>query len=50
MSEERDQEREQSFDAIFDEKGFVPSKTPNGSVFDPETGEVSFQTLGDECV
>ena len=41
---------ETEIDAFFDEHGFMPSKTPNGSVFNPETGEVSYQATGDEVV
>lgn len=37
-------------DAFFDDKGFVPSKTPNGSTFNPDTGEVTQQCIGDETV
>tara|TARA_R100001463_G_scaffold11656_3_gene32494 strand:- start:27874 stop:28320 length:447 start_codon:yes stop_codon:yes gene_type:complete len=40
----------EEIDAFFDEKGFVPSSTPNGSVFNPDTGEVSYQATGDETV
>lgn len=40
----------EDIDAFFDEKGFVPSSTPNGSVFNPSTGEVSYQATGDETV
>ena len=40
----------EEIDAFFDEKGFVPSSTPNGSVFNPSTGEVSYQAIGDETV
>jgi|TARA_R100001594_G_scaffold139432_4_gene183830 hypothetical protein len=46
MSEEHDQ----NIDAFFDEHGFTPTKTPNGSKFNPATGEVSYQSLGDETV
>ena len=48
MSEEHDK----NVDSFLDDHGFVPSKTPNGSVFNPETGEVSYevQSLGDECI
>ena len=31
---------ESEIDAFFDEHGFVSSKTPNGSTFNPQTGEV----------
>ena len=41
---------EEEIDAFFDEKGFIPSKTPNGSIFNPETGEVSYQSLGEDTV
>ena len=41
---------EEEIDAFFDEHGFMPSKTPNGSVFNPDTGEVSYQSTGDEEV
>ena len=41
---------EGGIDAFFDEHGFVPSKTSKGGTFNPETGEVTFQTVGDECV
>jgi len=41
---------EEEIDAFFDEKGFIPSKTPNGSIFNPETGEVSYQSLGEDAV
>ena len=41
---------ETEIDAFFDEHGFMPSKTPNGSVFNPDTGEVSYQSTGDEVV
>lgn len=40
----------EDIDAFFDEKGFVPSSTPNGSVFNPSTGEVSYQAIGDETI
>ena len=48
MSEEKSTE----IDAVFGDNGFTPSKTPNGSVFNPETGEVNYevQSLGDECI
>jgi hypothetical protein len=48
MSEEKRTE----IDAVFGDNGFTPSKTPNGSVFNPETGEVNYevQSLGDECI
>jgi hypothetical protein len=43
---------DENIDAFFDEHGFVPSKTPNGSTFNPSTGEVSYneQSIGDEVV
>ena len=41
---------ESEIDAFFDEHGFMPSKTPNGSTFNPDTGEVSYQATGDEVV
>lgn len=44
------QDTTEDIDAFFDEKGFVPSSTPNGSVFNPSTGEVSYQATGDETV
>ena len=37
-------------DILFDEHGFTPSKTSNESNFNPETGEVSYQALGDEVI
>ena len=40
MSEEKQAE----IDLVFNDKGFAPSN------FNPETGEVSYQTIGDECV
>jgi len=43
-------EEEEGIDAFFDEKGFVPSSTPNESIFNPSTGEVSYQATGDETV
>ena len=45
-------DKKSDIDAFFDEKGFIPSKTPNGSIFNPETGEVSYeqQCIGDETV
>lgn len=44
--------KESDIDAFFDEHGFVPSKTPEGTIFNPKTGEVSYQmqTIGDEAV
>ena len=44
------EDKQSDIDAFFDEHGFTPSKTPNGSTFNPETGEVSYQSLGDEAV
>ena len=41
---------EEEIDAFFDEHGFMPSKTPNGSVFNPDTGEVTQQCMGDNVV
>ena len=45
-------DKKSDIDAFFDEKGFIPSKTPNGNIFNPETGEVSYeqQCIGDETV
>ena len=44
------EDKQSDIDAFFDERGFTPSKTPNGSTFNPDTGEVSYQSLGDEAV
>ena len=41
---------EEEIDIFFDEHGFVPSKTSEGTVFNPKTGEVSYQSIGDETV
>ena len=42
---------EGEIDAFFNEHGFIPSKTPNGStIFNPDTGEVTYQSIGDEVV
>ena len=41
---------DEDIDAFFDEHGFIPSKTPKGSIFNPETGEVTYQSTGDEVV
>ena len=38
------EDKQSDIDAIFDEKGFAPTN------FNPETGEVKMQTIGDECV
>ena len=48
MSEDRGSD----IDAFFDEHGFVPSKTSEGTIFNPKTGEVSYQmqTMGDETL
>ena len=35
-------------DAWFDEQGFTP--TPNKSTFNADTGEVSYQAIGDETI
>ena len=43
-------DKKSDIDAFFDEHGFTPTKTPNGSKFNPATGEVSYQSLGDETV
>ena len=44
------EDKQSDIDAFFDERGFTPSKTSNGSTFNPDTGEVSYQSLGDEAV
>ena len=44
---------ESEIDAFFDKHGFTTSKTPNGGIFNPDTGEVSFpeyQSTGDEVI
>ena len=41
---------EEEIDAFFDKEGFTPSESSNGSTFNPETGEVFYQTLGDESI
>jgi len=44
---------EKEIDAFFDKHGFTTSKTPNGGIFNPDTGEVSFpeyQSTGDEAI
>ena len=43
---------EEEINAFFNEEGgFVkPSRTPNGSIFNPDTGEVTYQAIGDETV
>lgn len=37
-------------DSFLDEHGFTPSKRPNNTVFNPETGEVSYQSHGEEAI
>ena len=44
---------EEEIDAFFNKDGFTTSKTPNGGIFNPDTGEVSFpeyQSTGDEVI
>lgn len=48
MSEDIDGKSQ--IDAFFDQHGFTTSKTSDGKTFNPETGEVSYQTIGDETV
>lgn len=42
----------EDMDKVLDEMGFVDSKPKeaNGTIFNPETGEVKYQTTGDEVV
>ena len=37
-----------NMDKFFDENGFTSSKPPSNSIFNPKTGEVSYQAHGEE--